>query len=695
MWFILLLTIFIFSFSYGERIIVKPKDGTYVKTSGFKIKKHIDRAGIYVIEVSEDEVYEVLEKLRKDPSVEYAVRDFIIKAQTICPLPQDQWWMNMINLAGAKSLCNSSNPVTVAVIDTGVDYNHEDLQGRIWKNAGEVCGNGKDDDNNGFIDDCVGYDFVNDDGNPADDNGHGTHIAGIISAVEDSNDNVEGINPDAKIMVIKVLDSQGMGYVSDLIEGIYYAVDNGAKIINLSLGSEISFVCDDINMLLKPLEEAFLYAQSRGVLIISAAGNENLNLDNTLYIPASIRTDNHIVVGAVNPSIERASYSNYGIKTVDVGAPGGDVGTGNSSEICSLAPNNGEALMVGTSIAVPFVSGIASLIYSCTNETNFRRIKAGILLSAWTNRVPSLQGVFMTEGVVNANDSLNLFNKPAIFSIEPYIASPGTLIRIKGVNFGSPGSVYIDGVPVTHQSWTDTLIEVKIPTNINVDPNNPLKPVEVEDSNLVRSNRYLLQVYSNNVSPRVRLCADNLSGPAPLEVTVKAFANDPDGYIVDYRWNIPGSVTYKVNKDTEKVIVFDEPGTYTISVTVVDNKNGEASDKIGVLVTYGSAYEGGKGCFIASAVYGEDSLLTGILRDLRDTILLKFELGRKFVELYYKYSPPVAEFLKANPLLSYVTFLILLPLVAFSWFMLYVPLVFKFMLLFAFILLYYLRYEKK
>jgi len=694
MWFVLFLIVITSSFSHSERIIVKPKDQTHIKTLGFKIKKHIKVPGIYVIEVEGEKAEKVLEDLRKDPAIEYAVKDVIIKAQVVCPLPQDQWWMNAVNLAGAKSSCVSYNPVTVAVIDTGVDYNHEDLQGRIWKNTDEVCGNGKDDDANGFVDDCVGYDFANDDGNPLDDNGHGTHIAGIIAAVEDADDNVEGLNAGARIMAVKVLDDQGVGYVSDLIAGIYYAVDNGAKVINLSLGSEVS--CEDINILLKPLEEVFSYAQSKGVLIISAAGNERLNLDNTLYIPASVRTDNHIVVGAVTSSLERADYSNYGIIAVDVGAPGGDAGTGSSSQICSLTLDNGMDYMIGTSIAAPFVSGIASLIYSCTNETDFRRVKAGVLLSAWQNRIPSLQGVFMTEGVVNAGDSLTLTDKPAIFGIEPYITSPGTVIRIKGINFGTSGSVYIDGVAVPYQSWTDSLIEVEIPQNINVDPNNPIKSVEIEDSNLIRSNAFKLQVYANNVSPTVRLCANNLSGPAPLEVTLRAYAYDPDGNITDYIWNIPASVTYKVNKPAEKTVIFDEPGTYTVKVTVVDNKGAEASDQVGILVTYGSS-AGKKGpCFIASAVYGEQSPFTEILRNLRDTILLKFEFGRKFVELYYNYSPPVAEFLKIHPFISFTTSLFLMPVVVFSWFMLYVPLWLKLLILSAFLYYFYrLRYEKK
>ena len=699
MWIVFFILIFSISFAETERIIVKPKSDIAIKTLyyGYKVKKKLKKSKIIVIEVDKKRYREIMKELNKREDIEYAVKDYKVKAQVTCPPPSEQWWNSMISISTAKGLCTTFSPVVVAVVDTGVAYDHSDFNGRMWRNEDEICSNGMDDDKNGFVDDCIGYDFVDDDSDPYDNNGHGTHIAGIIGAVEDPDDEVSGINPGAKIMAIRVLDNNGVGYVSDLIEGIYYAVDNGAKVINLSLGAPLEFRCEDIDKLLAPLREAFIYAKERGVLIVSASGNENFNLDNKLYIPASIKTDNHIVVGAVKSSGDRADYSNFGMRTVDVGAPGGMPSNSSSAtEICSTIPGNSYGYMSGTSIATPFVSGIASLIYSCNGETDYRKVKGRIILSAWDNRSPSLSRIFMTEGTVNAFDALNMPERPVIFHVEPNKASPGGYLRISGVNFGSSGNVYINNIPASEiRTWTDTLVEVRIPPSLSVDSANPFVDIEVEDSSFNKSNAYKIELIEGNILPEVRLCADKLSGPAPLEVTIKAFASDPDGQVVEYIWNIPKSVVYKKDTQKEKVLIFREAGTYAIEVTVKDNKGATAKDKIGITVTYGSGSSSGGGpCFIATSVYGEDSLFVNILREFRDRILNKFYLGRKFTEIYYRTSPPIAEYLKDHKFLSNIVAIILLPLVFISWIVLKGFYILLIMSCFAIFILYRLKNVK-
>ncbi len=701
MWVVFFIFICSIVFAETERIIVKPKDINYmsVLNSKYIIKKHMDKLGVVVIEVEREKYAETIHELRKDIYIEYAIKDYKIRVQTVCPSPQNQWWNALINVDSAKNFCLSFSPITVAVIDTGVAYDHPDFNGRLWNNTNEVCGNGEDDDGNGFVDDCLGYDFVNNDHDPYDDNGHGTHIAGIIGALDDNNDNVNGINPGARIMSIKVLNSQGVGYVSDLIQGIYYAVDNGAKVINLSLGALLEFTCEDIDELLAPLREAFIYAENKGVLIVSAAGNESLNLDNKLYIPAAIKTNNHIVVGAVKKNGSRADYSNYGRRTVHVGAPGGIPSNDSSStEICSLLPGEEYGYMSGTSIATPFVSGVASLIYSCNGGMNFRKVKARILMSAWKVRSASLSGIFMTEGIINANYALSVIDAPAIFNIEPDKASPGSFIKINGANFGTSGNVYLGNIQLNNiKKWTDILIEVQIPPDITVNPNNPFSEVVVEGGNYINSNAYRIELVEGNVPPKVKLCADKLSGSAPLEVTIKALAEDPDGQIVDYVWDIPNSVVYKKDTETQKVIVFHEPGTYPIEIMVKDNKGETATDKIGITVTYGSGLysKGQNPCFIATAVYGEGSPFLDILRKFRDKVLSRYVIGEKFIDLYYTISPPIAEYLKHKPFLSLIVAIILFPVVVGAWFIVNIGYLFIYILLFLLILFYYLNNVKK
>ncbi len=695
-------------FAKAERIIIKPKTSEKAQQilNSFEKAKSLKKAGIVVIEVPDEEYERVIKRLNSDPYIEYAVRDIIVKAQNQDICPSNPWWNSMVNIANASCGTNLT-PTVVAVIDTGVAYDHPDLQGKLWRNPGEICGNGEDDDGNGFVDDCMGYDFVNKDHDPYDDNGHGTHIAGIIAAVRGNGDNVDGMNPAARIMSVKVLNSQGMGYVSDLVEGIYYAVDNGAKVINLSLGALLEFTCEDVDKLLRPLKDAFVYAESKGVLIISAAGNEGMNIDNKLYIPAYIQTDNHIVVGSVmDINGNRADYSNFGVRTVHVGAPGGIAPTGNTpTAICSLLPgiDGGDmyGYMYGTSIAAPFVSGVASLIYSCNLETNYRRVKARILMSSWSTRnTYNLKGIFMTEGVIDASYAVKpLFDEPTVFYVNPYKLSPGSYLEIRGVNFGnSQGSVIVGNDQLIIVDWTEAYIKAQVPQNINISQNVVSKSLKV-DVNGIQSNEYIVELVKSNVPPSVKLCADKLSGAAPLEVTLRVFANDPDGNVVKYIWNISKPYELKQHTLNERVIVFKEPGSYVVEITVIDNKGASATDKIGITVTYGSGFsdDSKRACFIATAVYGEDSYFVEILRKFRDIYLINNEFGKKLVEIYYSISPPIAEILKNNIVLKILSYILLMPLVLFSWILLNFSklYIFTYLTLTGLFLFYFLSNEKK
>ncbi len=242
--------------------------------------------------------------------------------------------------------------VVAAVIDTGVDFSHPDLAPNKWTNPGEVCGNGIDDDANGYVDDCHGFDFVYRDGtgyNPGASE-HGTHVAGTIAAARNGI-GVAGVAPDASIMDLNVSNTDGSLAGGSIAEAVRYAVDNGADIINLSLGTKPGGAPSAV------IGSAIDYAADRGVLVVVAAGNDNANLDVASVWPASYDKPNMMTVGATSPDDSKASFSNYG-GAVDIFAPG-DI-------IASTVPINGAAnpykFMSGTSMATPVVVGAAALL---------------------------------------------------------------------------------------------------------------------------------------------------------------------------------------------------------------------------------------------------------------------------------------------------------------------------------------------
>jgi len=207
--------------------------------------------------------------------------------------------------------------ITVAVIDTGVDYNHPDLINNIWTNSGETASNDTDDDGNGFIDDVRGWDFVQGDNDPMDFHYHGSHVAGTIGAQGNNSAGGVGLCWQVKIMPLRALNSVGSGTSAEIIAAIDYATDNSADIINMSLsGGGAPGDAEDI---------AIASANSAGVLVIAAAGNDNADIDASPVYPASYNQPNIITVAATNQVDNRASFSNYGATTVDIGAPGTNI----------------------------------------------------------------------------------------------------------------------------------------------------------------------------------------------------------------------------------------------------------------------------------------------------------------------------------------------------------------------------------
>jgi subtilisin len=257
----------------------------------------------------------------------------------------NNWGADLVKAPEAWAQGYTGEDVVVAVLDTGVDYNHNDLNDNIWKNTKEIAGNGKDDDGNGYVDDYYGWNFSNNSNDILDRNGHGTHVAGTIAG-EKNNFGVTGIAYDAKIMPVKVLNDSGSGSSSSIADGIYYAVDNGADVINLSLGSDFP----NWN-----LRRAIEYASNQGVVVVMAAGNDG---DPAPDYPARFAENWGIAVGAVDRNNNMADFSNRaGTNQLSyVTAPG--------VQVYSTVPDNKYASYSGTSMAAPHVAGVAALMLS-------------------------------------------------------------------------------------------------------------------------------------------------------------------------------------------------------------------------------------------------------------------------------------------------------------------------------------------
>lgn len=252
----------------------------------------------------------------------------------------------------------------IAVIDTGLDITHPDIVPNLWTNPGEVPNNGIDDDNNGYIDDVHGYDFVHDDGNPDDREGHGTHVAGTAAARGDDGYGVVGAAFDAKIMGLKFMDRGAGGYSSMAAAAIHYAVNHGADVINASWGGYGQSTA---------IRNAIAYAQSRGVMFVAAAGNQGNNNDGSGMYPASYTLDNIISVAASDRRDRLASFSNYGATTVDLAAPG--------VSIVSTVPGGDWSYMDGTSMASPMVAGVVALLVSAAPNAALTELRAALLNS--------------------------------------------------------------------------------------------------------------------------------------------------------------------------------------------------------------------------------------------------------------------------------------------------------------------------
>jgi subtilisin family serine protease len=331
---------------------------TGVPICGAKVVRKFSKLGIEHLKLPPSMTTEqAVELLSKDPNIEYAEPNYLV---TISTLPNDshfdkQWSLRNTGqkIAGVPGLPGADisahlgwdkeigdGAVVVAVIDSGIDWQHPDLADNIWINHGEVPGNGVDDDGNGFIDDIRGWDFVHNDSDPTDPHGHGTHVAGTIGAKGDNFIGVAGVAWNVRLMPLRAFAADGFGTTADIVAAIDYAIRNGARVINASYGKTLYSQSEF---------DALAEAQDAGILVVAAAGNSRTNVDDSPFYPASYRASqrenderflrNIVSVAATDNLDQLADFSSFGPVSVDVAAPG--------SYIFNTAPTQTEVSRFG------------------------------------------------------------------------------------------------------------------------------------------------------------------------------------------------------------------------------------------------------------------------------------------------------------------------------------------------------------
>jgi subtilisin family serine protease len=351
------------------------------------------------------EICDMLEKYRSAEKVESAEPDYIVQVEAT---PNDPAYLSGLlwalrnygqggGVAGADLDATAgwdgerlAGNVIVAVIDTGVRCTHEDLAPNIWTNSREIPGNGFDDDGNGYVDDVHGINAITGSGDPMDDNGHGTHVAGTIGAVGDNGRGSAGVAWRVQLLPLKFMDSTGQGAYSDAIECIEYARKAGAKIINASWGGPNYS---------SALRRAIDNARSAGIVFVTAAGNTGNDNDLAPFYPGSFGLDNVVAVAATTRcDVLASNYSNFGARSVQVAAPGSDIySTWNSSDQAYIS-------LSGTSMAAPHVAGILALMQVRFPTETCQQHIARLIGSS--DPLPSLAGKCVSGGRVNLRRAL-------------------------------------------------------------------------------------------------------------------------------------------------------------------------------------------------------------------------------------------------------------------------------------------------
>jgi len=355
-----------------------------------------------------------------------------------------------IDAPEAWDLATGSSSIVVGVIDTGIDYTHPDLAANVWTNPGEIAGNGTDDDGNGFVDDVHGYDFANGDGDPMDDNGHGTHVSGTIAAVGDNGQGITGVNWTGSLMALKFLDGEGNGFTSAAVQALNYAT-----MMRTQYGVEVRVTNNSWGgaQYSQALRNAIQASGDAGMLFVAAAGNDAADTDAEAHYPSGYGLSNIVAVTASDDGDALASFSNYGATSIDLAAPGVDV--------YSTLPGGEYGTYSGTSMSVPHVSGVAALAWSVVPNGTVAQVRTAILEGI--DSLDSLSGRVASGGRLNALGTLERLS----LSVAASTPEAGSVVAEAPVEFTvqlshaydplslDAADLAVNGTPANHATAVD------------------------------------------------------------------------------------------------------------------------------------------------------------------------------------------------------------------------------------------------
>lgn len=680
------------SHQYPEQYIIKYKVGVSPESKARVINEHALQKGKDLDIINAQMVSPagsfraqsqstLIEEIAQDPAVEYIEPDYRLYPMAT-PISQDAdasllWGLKNygqsingnvgiagvdINLEGVWGVTEGNPGLLVAVIDTGIDIRHPDLAPAIWTNLGEIPDNGEDDDGNGLVDDINGWDYAYDDNSVYDsatEDAHGTHCAGIIAAAHDLM-GVVGVAPGVKILPLKFMKSSG-GNTSDAIAAIEYAVQAGAKIVNCSWGGSDSS---------QALQDAI--AESDMIFVAAAgnaaAGESPCNIDDVPLYPASFAFDNIITVAAIDNQGALASFSNYGYDSVDVAAPG--------KLIYSTRPEAKYGFLNGTSMATPHVTGVAALLAS-SGISDISLIKQRIVDSAVQHPLPSLYGLVLTGGMVDAVQALGLNLAPT------------------ADNLSISGCLYPGEVLQAQYTYHDANQDPEGTSQLQwyrADSVQRDDPVEVSGAQGLQYSiksedigKYIffgvIPEASSGITPGSLVLSETL-GPVEAGPLISLHLLDGSNELLsDFR---PEQMDYELSiDDSLSSLALTYTGTSQSSVSVYYNQVLQAENQISLdpeggtisimVQTPGIAercytielYRNSSDqCFIATAAFGskyEPAVV--LLRSFRDQYLLTNNPGRCLVAFYYHYSPPLAQYIADKEGLRLMVRLLLTPII--------------------------------
>ncbi|MEY4090406.1 MAG: hypothetical protein RJB55_2677 [Verrucomicrobiota bacterium] len=459
-------------------VIAKPKAAhraaseTAEAREGLRVRRRWDRLdGMRLLELTPgDNPVQAEARLRATGRYEFVQRD-TIRAATAKPNDPDfaarQWPLRNdgsnngitgadIGATRAWDVRTDASEIVVAVIDSGVKYDHADLAANMWTNPREIPGNGRDDDGNGYVDDVFGINAITNTGNPLDDLGHGTHVAGIIGAVGNNGAGIAGVAWKVRIMALKFLrggtgTNAGRGATSDGIECIDYAIRHGAHIINGSYGAAAGPVTQ-----FDPAErEAILRARAAGIIFVAAAGNDAANMELLAHYPASYRLENVISVANSTARDDASISSNFGAGSVELFAPGTDIW---STWYTTATPY---ALRSGTSMAAPHVAGALALVKAQFPGDTYRQVINRVLSTV--DPITSFRGRVQTGGRLNLDRALrSTDNRPFNDDFAQRSRLAGNNFSVRNVSTGAtvesePAIAGFNGSASLWWEWTPTL----------------------------------------------------------------------------------------------------------------------------------------------------------------------------------------------------------------------------------------------